>query len=481
MSAPPFHFGILVLLALAALASGCATQLLPIQQAFRQGDFHGAAEGSRAYARRHAGGSPQTVIAHIEHGSMARMIGNFRESDAAFARAEARMAELDRKPGISTSERLSAMARTPDRIAYEGFAYDRQFVAAYRALNALAMGDTETPRQHFVRADRWQSLAIAQNRERAERLRRDQAAARGQARGFDQTLSDPRLDAQTKEKYGDLERFEPYADYANPYIDTLRAVYLMGVAESASDYDLARNLLRRAAGMSPDNPFVREDLDLADALSRGATEPPDLVHVFFETGMAPFRGQTRLSIPVFLVSDRVQVVPIAAPYLVFDERSVTALRIDTPDIVYTTAPLASLDRIVAAEFQAQLPGLITRMIAAAVFKVGVQYGATEFAERVDPILHVAAIIGGLIWASATNEADLRTWATLPKEVQYARLPAPSSGEITLLIGAQSYVVPVEPEGVSLVVVRSVSSGTPPLIVSSPLDPTTPIQMAPEQQ
>ncbi|MEQ8843408.1 MAG: hypothetical protein RIB58_01030 [Phycisphaerales bacterium] len=467
MMTSPRHLATCLLLAIASAVAGCATQIVPIQQTFRQGDFRAAAEDIRGYARKHAGGSPQTVLAHLEHGSMARMVGNFRESDAALARAEARMFRLDRSPGISATERVSALASTPDRITYEGFFYDRQFAAAYRAINAMALGQVEDARQHFVRADRWQTLAIAQNRQRAQQLQEEQELARRRG-GFDRSLGDARLEAQLNERYGDLAQFEAYADFANPYVDMLRAVYLMGVAEEAADYDVARNLLRRVAGMAPDNPYVLEDLDLADALAQGEADKPDLVYVFFETGLAPFRRQTRISVPVFLVTDRVQIVPIAVPYLVFDDRYVDRLYAQAGGERRDTALLASVDRIVAAEFYAQLPGLKTRMIAAAAFKVGVQFGMNQALSRSDPLIRVLAMLGGAIWATATNEADLRTWSTLPKQVQYARLPAPASGELLVTIGASQLVVPVEPEGISLVVVRSVRGETAPMVVSTPL-------------
>jgi len=378
------------------------------------------------------------------------------------------MARLDRAPGTSASQRVSALTSTPDRITYEGFFYDRQFAAAYRAINAMALGEVEDARQHFVRADRWQTLAIIENRQRAQQLREEQEAARERG-GFDRALGDARLDAQLNERYGDLAQFEAYADFANPYVDMLRAVYLMGAAEEAADYDVARNLLRRVAGMAPSNPYVLDDLDLADALAQGEAEKPDVVYVFFETGLAPFRAQSRISVPVFLVTDRVQIVPIAVPYLVFDDRYVQTLYAQSGDDRRGTAVLASVDRIVAAEFYAQLPGLKTRMIAAAAFKTGVQFGVNQALRRSDPLIRIAAMLGGAIWAASTNEADLRTWATLPKQVQYASVPAPESGELRLDIGSSRLTVPVSSKGITLVVVRSVRGDSPPMVISTPLE------------
>ncbi len=453
------------------LVTGCASRLVPIQQAYRSGDLDTAAEKIEGYAKSHAKGTPQTVLAWIEAGSMLRTVGRYEDSDEAFAQAEARIAALDEKPPSTAAQEFSAALRTPDRLTYRGFFYDRQFVALYRALNSMALGDLEAPRQHFILADRWQTRAIEHNQERIARANEEKAAAREKAPTLDKTMEDERFLRVSQERYGNLSAYESYGEFANPYVDMVRAVYSMGVASSASDYDIARNLMRRVAGMVPQNPTIMADLDLADRLAQSQAELPDLTYVFFETGVAPCRAQTQIPVPVFLVTNEVQIVPIAVPYLEFSDNYVRTLSISGPRTSAETALLADVDRIVAAEFKAQLPTMITRMIAAAAVKAGVQYGANQAAKQTgDEIVQLATMIVGAIWATTTNEADVRTWATLPKQVQYARLGTPDSGEVTLRIGPQAYNVSVDPEGINLIIVRSVTPTAPPMITSCRLAP-----------
>lgn len=460
-----FKFGYIVLASALALvlAGGCASKLTPIQQAFRDGDLESAIENIEKYSDRHSGNSPHAVIAWIERGSMLRAAERFEESDEAFALVEEWFEVLDSQSEWDAGEELQSLLSTPDRITYSGFNYDRNFVAVYRALNAMAMGDTESPRQHFVRAAQWQELAIERNAIRIQREEERLEAARERVPTFDQIMEDSRLEEATRERFGDLSSFTAYDGYANPYADLLHAVYLMGVSQSAADYDIARNVLRRVRGMVPENPFVAADLDLADRLSNGLTDRPNLTYVFFETGVAPHREQVRIPVPVFLVSQRVQIVPVAVPYLAFNAEYVPTLQVYSSAGVIETQPMADIDRIVAAEFRTQLPTLITRMVAAAAVKVGVQYAANKAVEDQHPLIRLGVMITGAIWSAATNVADLRTWASLPKQVQYTRFDTPPSGTVDLQIGMDRYGIELDPGVFNVIVVRSIRPDVEPVI------------------
>jgi hypothetical protein len=55
--------------------------------------------------------------------------------------------------------------------------------------------------------------------------------------------------------------------------------------------------------------------------------------------------------------------------------------------------------------------------------------------------------------SATNIADTRTWTSLPKEFQYARLATPESRELTLDAGGVQKTVALAPGAVNVVYVK----------------------------
>jgi len=103
-------------------------------------------------------------------------------------------------------------------------------------------------------------------------------------------------------------------------------------------------------------------------------------------------------------------------------------------------------------------------VAAAV-KVGVQFTANEAARNQNEWVRLGVMLTGAIWSAATNEADLRTWATLPKQIQYARVETPGTGSLTLQFPARSVSVPVDPSGINLVLVRSVHPRSEPIVSS----------------
>jgi uncharacterized protein len=78
-------------------------------------------------------------------------------------------------------------------------------------------------------------------------------------------------------------------------------------------------------------------------------------------------------------------------------------------------------------------------------------------------LAAGLIMGGI--NSATNIADTRTWTSLPKEFQYARLATPASRELTIDAGGVQKTVALAPGSVNVVYVKS-ASPTAPLLVSS---------------
>jgi hypothetical protein len=334
----------------------------------------------------------------------------------------------------------------------------------------MAMGDLETPRQHLVRAAQGQDDALARNQGRIDRADAEREEARSKVQEFERTAGDPSFQSTIESQYGDLSRFEAYEGFAVPYADLVRAIYLVGASSDASDFDTARNVLRRVAGMVPENPFVREDLDLADRLSTGGVGVPDLTYVILETGVAAYRKQVKIPVPIFLVSNEVQVVPIAVPYLEFVEGHAPNATITAPGLSVSTSMITDVDRLVAVEFKEQLPTLITRMIVAAAFKSGVQYGAAKATEG-DQWLNLAAQIGGAIYAYVANEADLRTWATLPKQVQYARFETPPGASVTYDVAGYVGSVQLAPDGLNLVHIRSVTAGAPPVVTNINLKPS----------
>jgi hypothetical protein len=74
-------------------------------------------------------------------------------------------------------------------------------------------------------------------------------------------------------------------------------------------------------------------------------------------------------------------------------------------------------------------------------------------------------LGCAIYQIGTNNADLRIWLTLPKQVLYARFPAPADGTVEIELGDGQRIGPISAEssGATIVHVRSPRMGAAPAV------------------
>ncbi len=457
-----------VLFAAAAVlaAAGCrGGSIRAAQNMMRQGRFLEARETLEA-ARGFEG--PHEILGWLELGTALHETGRYAPSNRAFLRAEAGFDAQDRRPQTSISEELFAAVTSPLSAAYRGQPTDRVLAPTFRGLNSIMLGDTADARLAFNEAAIRQQQTLQRRAARIDEARalRSGPPYRGRVdigRSVELMRQDPELAA----RFAALRRFEPYRGYVNPFAELLHAVFRLGVREDPADVDRAVALLRSVAGMVPENSDIKRTLLDAEALGNG--EPPGPVtHVFFATGFCPLREPFRVDLPLFLVNDEVDYVGISFPVLRFDDDYLYSLDIETPDGFVRTGVVADMDRIVAIEFREELPVLMTRAVLAAAAKAAAAWGlhkATEDDETLNAVVRLAA---GL-YLYSQNKADTRSWASLPKQFQYARVPTPENGAIVLSTpDGQRVVVAVQPGADMLVCVRGTRPGVPLIVETAVL-------------
>jgi hypothetical protein len=132
----------------------------------------------------------------------------------------------------------------------------------------------------------------------------------------------------------------------------------------------------------------------------------------------------------------------------------------------TTALVASMDGIVALDFKNELPVVITKTIASTVIKAVAAYAANDASQNAGgEIGGFFAKIGTAVYQIVVNIADERTWTTLPKEFQVARIltPADRKIELTTPNGMKTSVTVCD--GVVTVVYVKAINASMPLFVS----------------
>ncbi len=444
-------------LALAA-GTGCrtyATKTEAVRSAWTAGNVDRAV--SEFTRRAESSDRRNEVIWRLEQGTALRVASQYRESTRAFEIAEERMAEYANRARVRVGAEAMAAATTPANLPYEGRAYDRIMAATYRALNHLALGEPEAARPALIRAYQYQQDAVAENARRIERAQ-EEAASSGNAAVIERTVESPQFQASIDQVLAPAAALQPYAEYVNPFTVWLDGIFFMAQAQDLSDLERARVSLQRALQFSPGNRFVREDLEACERLLRGEPHEP-VTYVIFATGRAPVREQVRIDVPILFAN--VSYIGTAWPVLRPQAGHALTLGIEAGASRMTTELVASMDRVIARDFEDTKSALITRTLASTLAKGVAAFVVNEAASQQDDALGALVRIATLAYQASVNIADTRTWTTLPKEFQVARMPTPPDRRIRLVEGAMPPVTVTIQDGiVNIVYVRSVSGHTP---------------------
>lgn len=450
-------------LALVTASTGCrthATKTEGIRYTWQAGQVDAAA---KAFGDK-ADGAPNgrdAVIWRLEQATALRATGRYEESNRAFEQAESRMESYAARAKVRVATETMAAMTTPANLPYEGRAYDRIMAATYRALNDLALGRPDAARPALLKAYQYQQDAVAENARRIERAQED-AARSSHADTVQRTQSNPAFQQSVGQLYSRTPDLKPYAEYVNPFTVWLDGIFFLHTAQDGSDLERARKSLERALTFNPGNAAVRADLQAAEQRLQG-TRPGPLTYVIFETGRAPVRQQVRIDIPIIFAN--VSYLGTAWPVLEPQAGHHPTLTVAAGGTRLNTVAVASLDRVVARDFEDEKPSIITRTLISTLAKGAAAFVANEAASQHDEGLGALIRVATLAYQASVNIADTRTWTTLPKEFQIARLTTPPDRRLEIQTGnGPAIPVLIEAGAVNLVYVHSVG-GSAPLRVS----------------
>lgn len=433
-----------VLLAVLLATGGCATysaRMADLRPELAAGDF----EGALATIDKHAGGSDQ-LLAWLERGLVLHYADRYAESNEAFAAAERTAAErFDRSLG----ENAVALLTSDAKVAYRPRPFEMALVPYYKALNFAWLGQPDAAvveaRSASQLLAQYVDLTLGAVREEdrgeLERVRNDAFLLwfSGMLYEADGELNDAfvayRNAAVAFAQNADLLGLEPPVALAG---DLARTADRLGFAEE----------LRQAAQASPAVFAAAGDTsaDLAGLRRASAWTPGhgELV-LLVETGAVPQLEQVRIDFPVFKGEDHrdrdrwgwslyeghrhrswgrdreVEYwVSVAAPEL-HDEvplpyQGVRASA-GTAGGNAVGARAVNLRRAARVAFDAEKPTILFRSILRGLTK----YLATRAAGNAGGkgLGALANILGAV-----TEQADTRSWLTLPGQMHVLRLHLP---------------------------------------------------------
>ncbi len=355
---------------------------------------------------------------------------------------------LDVEAEATISEAIATTAVNQTVREYRGTSADRVLASGLNAFNAMALGDLDSARVELNRAADWQQDALERE---SDRIDRDVAEAKKQAEAEGVRVDSAAVREAVAPVFENLEALEPYADFANPFVEHLRGVYYLVEATDQSDLDRARFSFRRVAAMVPDAAgLIERDLELVKQAGRGGI--PATTWVYFFTGLAPRLEQFRIDVPIPV--GEVNYVAAAFPVMKFDGDFAEPLEIRGDGRLADTVTVANLDRIFGTEFRGRLPAIVAQEILSASLKAaatyGLQVGLGEWGQ-----------FAGILYQATSTSADTRSWRSAPKRIGVARLATPPDGTLSLRVeGRDIGVIRLDPGSTNIVVATLPSSRTP---------------------
>lgn len=365
--------------------------------------------------------SSDLILYNMERGRYAQLTGNYEASMSAFRASMERIRRNDERALISASNVGAHVAATmvnDNAIPYEGAGYERVLLHHYQALNYLKKKDIEGAGVEVRRANAEQNESLKLFEKELEKSR-DRADATSMSRVATQYAQMDEIAGKVKNSFQNAYTFyisgfiyEMLKQPDDAYIDYKKALEIY-----PDNRYLQKDVLRLAAKLD-----MREELDelkerFPAAVRQGFDEKGGRTGellVLFEDGFVPQKHEIKIPIPV----GRSGLVTIAFP--IYQEKWTTPmpLRIlNNSEFIGSTEPICDVRALAVKALKEKAPVIAARQIVRAVAK-GVT--AAEAKKQMGDLGQFAANI----WNIVSENADLRSWLTLPANAQIMRTTLP---------------------------------------------------------
>lgn len=431
--------------------SGCSSlqnytlRTAPARAAVSAGDFNSALA---VFPDDSAEGNNELLI-RLERGMILQDLGLFEQSSSEFEKAVEKIKENEARAVISASKTLSqagSLIINEQIVQYEGADFEVILLHALNAMNYLLRGDLEGARVEVRRSHERQKLLFEKHEKELQEARKDPLSDNWE-QSFEQ--ADAQGYENLKEKASSV-----YSVYQNAFASYISAL----VYELGGEPDDAYIDLKNAIQAYPSNPSIQKDLirlskmlgfkDEHDVWERtfgtALSVPKDSIDIFvvFSYGLSPYKMPIKLPIPISH-----GLTFASFPVYQFSPSAITGGKVDANGLNENTSTVYDVDAVAAKNLLDVFPIIFVKQAARSYLKAG----ATRSLEKNHG--SSGAIIGTL-FSAITEQADLRAWSMLPKQIHVARLFVPKAVEditISSTPAGGSSIVQV-PKGASHMVV-----------------------------
>jgi uncharacterized protein len=393
----------------AVLLSGCAGNYVARTQGVRaayQAEAYDVAL-NRLEALERGGSEKDRLLLLLDRGMVLHASGRWSESIPVLAEADRLAAELD---VVSVSEEAGTLLTNERERAYRGEDFERLMVSVLQALNYTQLGQEEAALVEVRRVNQKLERMIAEEKKPYEQL----AIAR----------------------YIGGVLYEDQREWDSAYIDYMKALELEPTLGP-----LAEPLLRLAKKTGRLDEYERLRQRFPDVAHEPLGPGEGHLVVVLEAGLSPVKEP---------MSRRMSTRDVIQVPVYRDRGHPARARVWVGEGALGTVRVTSLADVARVHLNDRVGRMLLKQMAGAAVKTGVAAGmATMTRNR-----GVGALT--FMMLNATNQADLRSWLSLPAEFQLARFRLPAGRHQLRVESAGRWLtreVEVKPGRVQVVVVR----------------------------
>ena len=480
------HGAVLGILLLGLLSSGgCAATrdhneyIADAYASFRSGRFDQAAKALAEDKQNELDG-----LCFIFDTAMVRYVqGEWKASIREFATAKRKMGGYDDRAEVSVrdiAQTSSSFLVNEKTVPYKGEDFERVLLPCFQARNYFMMGDVDGAAVEARRCINQQKLV-------KKKYEVELAAAKKEARK--QKKEAP--GASTKSYFSTIQKkcrvpqkylSGPQNIYTIAFVDYVTAVML----EAQQDFEGARTFYGRAHRILPTSRLIQQDLiainqrcGYADDAQKFAEQfglplIPDgaaSLIVLYDSGEAPIKYEESILFP----TGDFGFQKFALPYYQAVPNPAGAVRLSAGPVSVQSETLSSIEQIAFRYFNDRLPLITAKAVIRVIAKIVTQKVAGAAGDAAGRsvggweglLISVGSKIGSSLVLSATEQADLRAWRTLPQTLQVARIymePGRWPLELSLLSNGGGTIVSkplgfgsLKPGGLEIINVRSVGT------------------------
>lgn len=386
--------------ALSLLCALCLTGCATHSESFRAVEINLANQQPRQALEaldKQKGARVDEVLYLLNRAMLLRIAGDYRASTESFELAQRRMEALS---ALSLREQGASFIVNDGSRSYVGEPFEQVMVPVYKALNYLQLGDRDGARVEALRIDF--TLRALEGRHLGEAFARYLTGIIYEDLG---EWSDAMIAYR--------KAYEAYRKNASEYHVDVPGFLKDDLLRLASMLDLSDELEK-----------YRREFAVQSKQSESPGAPEGELIFVLNNGLAPAKRENSMAM---MAPSRAGLVRISLPYFESRVPAVSKMRVSLENRGITAERVENIDAIATATLSEQIPEITARSLARVVAKkqIVMQIGKRN---NNDALALIADVIGFI-----TEQADTRSWSTLPHDIHLARFP----------LDAGSYTVKIE--------------------------------------